>query len=181
MVDISETSRNGWPHAGQLTASGLIWWAHMGHRTSSAVRSGRGTEESGTVAFGLHNTGPDAVAESANASYAYWHSLHHIIALGTFHGSFAPILQLSHLWAKEFFTGFTFTCPARSCLVFRPLQKRPYNEKYQAHNCSKVARFQFLDAVELRWTPKTGPQVKMDFRWSAGEKKADYESKTETA
>jgi hypothetical protein len=33
----------------------------------------------------------------------------------------------------------------------------------------------------LRWTPKTGPQVKMDFRWSAGEKKADYESKTETA
>jgi len=33
----------------------------------------------------------------------------------------------------------------------------------------------------MRWTPKTGPQVKMDFRWSAGEKKADYESKTETA
>jgi hypothetical protein len=33
----------------------------------------------------------------------------------------------------------------------------------------------------LRWTPKTGPQVKMDFRWSAGEKKADYESKTQTA
>ena len=33
----------------------------------------------------------------------------------------------------------------------------------------------------LRWTPKTGPQVKMDFCWSAGEKKADYESKTQTA
>ena len=33
----------------------------------------------------------------------------------------------------------------------------------------------------VRWTPKTRPQVKMDFRWSAGEKKADYESKTETA
>ena len=35
--------------------------------------------------------------------------------------------------------------------------------------------------TRVRWTPKTGPQVKMDFRWSAGEKKADYESKTETA
>ena len=33
----------------------------------------------------------------------------------------------------------------------------------------------------LRWTPKTGPQVKMDFRWSAGEEKADDESKTQTA
>lgn len=33
----------------------------------------------------------------------------------------------------------------------------------------------------LRWTPKTGPQVKMDFCRSAGEEKADYESKTETA
>jgi hypothetical protein len=33
----------------------------------------------------------------------------------------------------------------------------------------------------LRWTPKIGPQVKMDFRWSAGEEKADYESKTQTA
>ena len=33
----------------------------------------------------------------------------------------------------------------------------------------------------MRWTPKTGPQVKMDFRWSASEKKADYESKTQTA
>ena len=38
-----------------------------------------------------------------------------------------------------------------------------------------------MDNSNLRWTPKTGPQVKMDFRWSAGEKKADYESKTETA
>ena len=35
--------------------------------------------------------------------------------------------------------------------------------------------------LRLRWTPKTGPQVKMDFRWSASEKKADYESKTQTA
>jgi len=34
---------------------------------------------------------------------------------------------------------------------------------------------------KLRWTPKTGPQVKMDFRWSAGEEKADDESKTQTA
>ena len=34
---------------------------------------------------------------------------------------------------------------------------------------------------DLRWTPKTGPQVKMDFRWSAGEEKADDESKTQTA
>src|SRR6266851_8272222 len=33
----------------------------------------------------------------------------------------------------------------------------------------------------MRWTPKTGPQVKMDFRRSAGEEKADYESKTQTA
>ncbi len=33
----------------------------------------------------------------------------------------------------------------------------------------------------LRWTPKIGPPVKMDFYRSAGEKKADYESKTETA
>jgi putative transposase len=33
----------------------------------------------------------------------------------------------------------------------------------------------------VRWTPKIGPQVKMDFRWSAGEEKADYESKTQTA
>ena len=33
----------------------------------------------------------------------------------------------------------------------------------------------------LRWTPKTGPHIKMDFRWSAGEKTADYESKTQTA
>jgi hypothetical protein len=42
---------------------------------------------------------------------------------------------------------------------------------------------QFLPLLSkpVRWTPKTGPQVKMDFRWSAGEKKADYESKTETA
>ena len=36
-------------------------------------------------------------------------------------------------------------------------------------------------AEHLRWTPKTGPQVKMDFCRSAGEKKADYESQTETA
>ena len=36
-------------------------------------------------------------------------------------------------------------------------------------------------SLKLRWTPKTGPQVKMDFRWSASEKKADYESKTQTA
>ena len=35
--------------------------------------------------------------------------------------------------------------------------------------------------LKVRWTPKTGPQVKMDFRWSASEKKADYESKTQTA
>ncbi len=34
---------------------------------------------------------------------------------------------------------------------------------------------------ELRWTPKIGPQVKMDFRWSAGAEKADDESKTQTA
>ena len=34
---------------------------------------------------------------------------------------------------------------------------------------------------QVRWTPKTGPQVKMDFCRSAAEKKADYESKTETA
>ena len=34
---------------------------------------------------------------------------------------------------------------------------------------------------QVRWTPKTGPQVKIDFRWSASEKKADYESKTQTA
>ena len=33
----------------------------------------------------------------------------------------------------------------------------------------------------MRWTPKTGPLVKMDFCWSAGEEKADYESKTQTA
>jgi hypothetical protein len=33
----------------------------------------------------------------------------------------------------------------------------------------------------VRWTPKTGPLVKMDFRWSAGKEKADYESKTQTA
>jgi hypothetical protein len=34
---------------------------------------------------------------------------------------------------------------------------------------------------EVRWTPKTGPQVRMDFRRSAGEEKADYESETQTA
>ncbi len=44
----------------------------------------------------------------------------------------------------------------------------------------------FQDALQphnesLRWTPKIGPPVKMDFYRSAGEKKADYESKTETA
>jgi hypothetical protein len=33
----------------------------------------------------------------------------------------------------------------------------------------------------VRWTPKTGPPVKMDFCRSAGEEKADYESKTQTA
>jgi type I restriction enzyme M protein len=36
------------------------------------------------------------------------------------------------------------------------------------------------DSGELRWTPKIGPPVKMDFRGSAGEK-ADDESQTETA
>jgi hypothetical protein len=36
-------------------------------------------------------------------------------------------------------------------------------------------------AAGLRWTPKTRPLVKMDFRWSAGKEKADYESKTQTA
>lgn len=35
-------------------------------------------------------------------------------------------------------------------------------------------------SVSMRWTPKTGPLVKMDFRRSAGEK-ADDESKTQTA
>jgi len=35
--------------------------------------------------------------------------------------------------------------------------------------------------VTVRWTPKTRPPVKMDFRRSAGEEKADYESKTQTA
>ena len=40
---------------------------------------------------------------------------------------------------------------------------------------------QHLLVEGVRWTPKTGPQVKMDFRWSASEKKADYESKTQTA
>jgi len=35
--------------------------------------------------------------------------------------------------------------------------------------------------IDLRWTPKTRPPVKMDFRRSAGEEKADYESKTQTA
>ena len=34
--------------------------------------------------------------------------------------------------------------------------------------------------ASLRWTPKTGPLVKMDFRRSAGEK-ADDESQTQTA
>jgi hypothetical protein len=37
------------------------------------------------------------------------------------------------------------------------------------------------DTITKRWTPKTGPQVKIDFCRSAGEKNADYESKTETA
>lgn len=36
-------------------------------------------------------------------------------------------------------------------------------------------------APVVRWTPKIGPLVKMDFRWSAGEEKADYESETQTA
>jgi hypothetical protein len=38
-----------------------------------------------------------------------------------------------------------------------------------------------IQSESMRWTPQIGPQVKMDFCRSAGEKKADYESKTETA
>lgn len=38
-----------------------------------------------------------------------------------------------------------------------------------------------IDWSKVRWTPRIGPQVKMDFRWSAGEEKADYESQTQTA
>ncbi|MGH8399445.1 MAG: dynamin family protein, partial [Gammaproteobacteria bacterium] len=37
------------------------------------------------------------------------------------------------------------------------------------------------ESGNMRWTPRTGPPVKMDFCWSAGEKKADNESKTQTA
>jgi CRISPR-associated endonuclease Csn1 len=33
----------------------------------------------------------------------------------------------------------------------------------------------------VRWTPKTGPRVKMDFCWSAGAETADDESQTQTA
>ena len=44
-----------------------------------------------------------------------------------------------------------------------------------------IRDFEHWQVSCLRWTPKTGPQVKMDFRWSASEKKADYESKTQTA
>jgi alpha-D-xyloside xylohydrolase len=36
-------------------------------------------------------------------------------------------------------------------------------------------------SIHVRWTPKIGPPVKMDFLRSAWEEKADYESKTETA
>jgi len=39
----------------------------------------------------------------------------------------------------------------------------------------------FSHTGQVRWTPKTRPPVKMDFRRSAGEEKADYESKTQTA
>ncbi|MCU0785084.1 MAG: LamG domain-containing protein [Verrucomicrobia bacterium] len=39
----------------------------------------------------------------------------------------------------------------------------------------------YIGSGEERWPPKTGPLVKMDFRSSAGEERADYESQTETA
>ena len=39
----------------------------------------------------------------------------------------------------------------------------------------------FLQIDPKAFDPKTGPQVKMDFRWSAGAEKADDESKTQTA
>ena len=51
------------------------------------------------------------------------------------------------------------------------------------HKYAVVRSFtEFQDVVEnwLRWTPKTGPLVKMDF-WSAGAEKADDESQTQTA
>ena len=38
-----------------------------------------------------------------------------------------------------------------------------------------------LLAGTVRWTPRIGPQVKMDFRWSAGAEQADDESQTQTA
>jgi alkanesulfonate monooxygenase SsuD/methylene tetrahydromethanopterin reductase-like flavin-dependent oxidoreductase (luciferase family) len=53
---------------------------------------------------------------------------------------------------------------------------KPEQLKAGVHALGYVA-----STTQLRWTPQIGPQVKMDFCRSAGEKKADYESKTETA
>ena len=48
--------------------------------------------------------------------------------------------------------------------------------------CSRGPSCCFPLAVKERWTPKTGPLVKIDFRRSAGtERKQTHESKTQTA
>src|SRR6266436_1945015 len=54
--------------------------------------------------------------------------------------------------------------------------------RFQSNRSERIRRSgESSKNCKVRWTPKTGPQVKMDFRRSAGEEKADYESKTQTA
>ena len=59
-----------------------------------------------------------------------------------------------------------------------PAPRRPNT---QSQRLRTPDHLEVVQVVIVRWSPKTGPPIKMDFWRSAGEKTADYESKTQTA
>jgi len=71
----------------------------------------------------------------------------------------------------------TLKLPEPLILHEQPSLGRTIIDKFEDYAAFSSLVFVLL----MRWTPKTGPRVKMDFCWSAGEEKADYESQTQTA
>ena len=92
----------------------------------------------------------------------------------------ADVLEIVHLngTLNDLPDNVTFSVSQYSERLSR---EEPWYNQLIVDLLSRPVVFVGTQLDELRWTPKTGPQVKMDFRWSAGEEKADYESKTQTA
>jgi len=88
-------------------------------------------------------------------------------------------IQILPAWPADWTADFKLHAPYQTTV-------EGHVEQGKLSNLTVISADRTKDVVvvqpkAMRWTPKTGPQVKMDFHWSAGEEKADDESKTQTA